>query len=206
VGSILATRLVQGAQPRLGATPSLLIIERVVRYASLFLVPYAILIIVGQSRLRRAFAAKRLAALGAGLLPGLAIQVYTIVSVFDGAPPGGVSSDLERLAVPAVGSVVVGVRAPAVIRAWESVPTLAGANAACSFAAGHAAILTASDTSAGAACNRHPDRIAMPLIVKCANVSSCSATSRRRGAAHGCCSFGRGCCRLRASATVGHEP
>ena len=134
---ILATRAsVQGAQPGIerDALVGLIIgVCVVVRYASLFLVPYAILIIVGQSRLRRAFAAKRLAALGAGLLPGLAIQVYTIVSVFDGSPPGGVSSDLERLAVPAVGSVVVGVRAPAVIRAWESVSTLAGANAGVFF-------------------------------------------------------------------------
>ncbi len=90
------------------------------RYASLFLVPYAVLVILAQSRLRGRLAAKRLAAFGSGLLPGVAIQGYVILSTFSGAAPGGVSLDGARLG--AIGA-----------RAWETLPMLAAANAGVFF-------------------------------------------------------------------------
>jgi hypothetical protein len=90
------------------------------RYASLFLVPYAVLVILAQSRLRGTLAAKRLAAFGSGLLPGVVIQAYVILSTFGDSPPGGVSLNGERLG--ALGA-----------RIWETLPTLAAANAGVFF-------------------------------------------------------------------------
>jgi len=86
------------------------------RYASVFLVVYAVLLVVGQSRFRPAVVVKRLAALGAGLLPGVAVQAYiNFVVAPDGTAPGGVTVSPYRAAIAAA-------------RAWESVTTLASAN------------------------------------------------------------------------------
>jgi hypothetical protein len=86
------------------------------RYASVFLAAYAILVIVGQCRLRVALTAQRVASLGAGMLPALTTQWY--INYFlaaESAAPGGVVLNRERLATAGV-------------RAWESVTTLGAAN------------------------------------------------------------------------------
>jgi hypothetical protein len=85
------------------------------RYASVFLAPFAVLVIAGQFR-GMTLTARRLAAFGAGLMPALAIQGYINYFLASRPPaPAGVFVSQERLST-------------ATERAWETLTTLSGAN------------------------------------------------------------------------------
>jgi hypothetical protein len=82
------------------------------RYAALYLAAYAALIVAGQYRHRVALTARRLIVFAAGVLPALAVQAYINYFVaIEEAAPGGVRMSRERL-----------------VKAWETIVTLDGAN------------------------------------------------------------------------------
>jgi hypothetical protein len=90
------------------------------RYASVFLAAYVLAIVAVQCGRRLWVAAQRFAALGGGLLPGLAVQTYITFWMFGRSTPGGISLGADRLA-------------EAGARLSSTLPTLGAANESVFF-------------------------------------------------------------------------